>query len=388
MSLLLLLAACEGEGPESPATTPLAASWVTAVVADPTRFSAVVDPAREGWVALHRNDWLAASAAGGAAGTRAAVELTTLHRVLAGLSDDAWLALGEGWEKRGTLPKDSLFPRIVTIAALDANRTEAAARWGAMPAPPEPAELADLALRHEALRRGEGDVDAFRRAAASPIATEAAETLAVASNGAPPSPSALVRTFYDPRVHRTLAATYEARAKAGPAPTDLGAQLFSADLGVDPGVVFPVAGDDAEACRDAVRQLDAKLDAWATQLGTTANDDGRALLDDLRLVAGTRSRLLVSKGVDALQASQPRCALAYAEMARDHEDPRAVGPLNSPTLFAVLATANLRTGHTREALDALEVLTAPFPETTALDETVGDLAVLQGIDRAGDSREN
>ena len=57
-------------------------------------------------------------------------------------------------------------------------------------------------------------------------------------------------------------------------------------------------------------------------------------------------------------------------------------------LFAVLATANLQTGHTREALDALQVLVGPWPEVTGLDELVGDLAVLEGIHRSGDSREN
>jgi len=62
--------------------------------------------------------------------------------------------------------------------------------------------------------------------------------------------------------------------------------------------------------------------------------------------------------------------------------------LNPPTLFAVSAAANLRTGRTREALDALEVLVGAYPEIKGLDETVGDLAVLQGLDRAGDSREN
>jgi hypothetical protein len=34
------------------------------------------------------------------------------------------------------------------------------------------------------------------------------------------------------------------------------------------------------------------------------------------------------------------------------------------------------------------VLTSHFPEVQGLDETIGDLAILQGLDRQGDSKEN
>ena len=170
---------------------------------------------------------------------------------------------------------------------------------------------------------------------------------------------------------------------AGIDPADPGMAAGLARLGLtDPGK------DDVDACRDLARALDRQLDSWQTVLDASAPEDGKALVHDLRLVAGLRSRVLVLWGVEALRADRPRCAGAWAELALDHEHPREITPVNPPTLFAVAAAANLRTGRTREALDALEVLTTAYPQIHGLDETVGDLAVLQGLDRNGVSREN
>ena len=63
--------------------------------------------------------------------------------------------------------------------------------------------------------------------------------------------------------------------------------------------------------------------------------------------------------------------------------------MNLPGLYAVQATAQLRSGHVREALDSLHVLTGPpLSEAHGVDEIVGDLAILRGLDRQGDSKEN
>jgi len=48
----------------------------------------------------------------------------------------------------------------------------------------------------------------------------------------------------------------------------------------------------------------------------------------------------------------------------------------------------MRLGRTREALDVLVLLEGGYPEVAPLKELVGDLAVLQGLDRQGDSKEN
>lgn len=96
---------------------------------------------------------------------------------------------------------------------------------------------------------------------------------------------------------------------------------------------------------------------------------------------------MVELAVQALQ-DRPRCALALSMLALDHDEGRSIGPINSPTLYAVTAASWLATGHTREAKDALEALIETFPEVVAVNETIGDLAVLEAMGRSGDSREH
>jgi hypothetical protein len=129
------------------------------------------------------------------------------------------------------------------------------------------------------------------------------------------------------------------------------------------------------------------LDAWKESLVARATEEGRALVEDLQLVPLLRGRMLLAQARRALQAGHPRQAQALLLLARDLSHPRDISPLNPPLLYAMLAETHLRTGHTREALDALEVLVEAFPAVVGVDETVGDLAVLQGLDRRGDSKE-
>jgi hypothetical protein len=136
-----------------------------------------------------------------------------------------------------------------------------------------------------------------------------------------------------------------------------------------------------------VRALDARLDAWEAEQVAAATPEGQALYRDLQLVPVYRSRLLVEQTRRALQDGRPHQALAIAQRALDVEHARSVGPINPPELFALLAEANLRTGRTREAKDALAVLLPGWPWLRGLDETLGDLAVLEGIGRGGDSKE-
>jgi hypothetical protein len=377
-----LLGCSGGADVATRAPTGLEGTWVADVVAHPDVFAAHMGAARDGWIALHKNAWLDAAAAPGAPTSRAQAELSTFHGVLAGISADAWRSLGDTWERRGTLPTDSALPVLVALSAKDAGDEIAAAHWLKLPSRADPATATRVGL-HDDLRKGTGDLAALRVLAASPLLEE-------------PLPEGK-RTLYDPLVHHTLSLGYQHAAAAAPLTDPLDRTLFSGIVDAADaspaasraklGLVQP-ATDDAEVCRESVRTLDKLLDGWKVQLGATAPADGQALLRDLQLVEGFRARLLVDWGVDALHAEQPRCALALAEMAMDHENARAVTPVNSPTLFAVLAAANLHTGHTREALDALQVLVEPFPEAGGLDETVGVLAVLQGLDRTGDSREN
>ena len=174
--------------------------------------------------------------------------------------------------------------------------------------------------------------------------------------------------------------------RAAEAPGTLGASGTAlASLGLEPALP---ATDDPDWARGQVHLLDASFDAWAAGERGSAGPDGLALLDDLQLLRVFRSRVLLALARKALIADHPWQAATFAQLALDAENARSVTPVNHPGLQAVLIHAQLQTGRTREALDALQPLVALYPALTGLDEVLGDLAILQGLDRYGDSKEN
>ena len=154
-------------------------------------------------------------------------------------------------------------------------------------------------------------------------------------------------------------------------------------MGVGTGA-FP--SDDPEAAKEEVRLLDAGLDAVQRKVSDLGNAEGIAVVNDLRLIHRFRQEWLVVQAREALARKHPQRALTYLELARDHAS-NAVGPENVPSIYALTAEARLALGRTREALDALHVLAVAQPEVLGLVEVTGDLAVLQGLDRQGDSKE-
>lgn len=368
--IVFLLAACTEAPPPEPAPEPLDASWIATVVREPARFTAALDATggRDAWTAFHRNDWLAAHAAApSVAGKRASAELAVFEGVLWATQSAALLALADGWHAHSP---DSPEPRWLLASAQRVAELRqdgvTADRW-----------------RTAAAMSGVG-VDA---SAAKPFVFDRPTPLGVdelrALSAAPLQDPAL-GSFWDPT--RPLALQRAYAADAAPPPADLQDVLFGALP--DAAVGDRPASDDVEACRVFTQALDARLDAWGVRLEAGATNDGRALLTQLQLVAVGRSRTLSNLAVDALDHARPACAAFYAEQALDRSASRTISPVNSPTLFAVLAAANVANGHVREALDALTALRVPFPEATGVIETVGDLAVQQGLDRSGISREN
>jgi hypothetical protein len=367
---LAALSGCTGSGEEAVAASgALEGSWVSVLVQSPEQFTARLEPNREGWIALHRNDWRAAVAGGGDPEARAHEELARFYRVLAGLETEAWARTGATWRRRGDLPEGSMLPWLVGAALTDAGRDEEATVWPAGEAPSE--LLAARKRLHDAVRAG-SEPDTSVRAEGRLLASEQA-------NGG-------VREFSDPWLLRTLSQT-EGRAADAVAPLDR--DLFSSHLATDVDLPAREANPaaDADACRERVRALDGDLDGWRSASGAAASQEGRQLLSELRLVEGARARALTDLAVSALLAQRSACALAFGQMALDYEAPRAIGVVNSPTLFAVVASAQLHAGRTREALDAIEVLRPVWPEVAGLDETLSTLVVLEGMDRSGDSRE-
>ncbi len=365
----LALAAC-GEEPAAVEVRPeLAGSWVTEVVNQPERFTERVATHREGWVAFHRNDWPAAVLAGGDPAARAHAELARFYTVLDAANDVAWSRLSSTWQERGLEP--GLLVRLADASGpvpVDDGTLRASDGPG-----PDPVQ--DRMAIHREVRAGRQAPGVLLDLSTRPMVSE------------PIPGTGQTREIEDPWMMETLALAEHAAATPATDTTLFSGQL---DGSGHPPALPEAAADplaDGDACRAKVRAIDAELDAWRTALAGGAGPDGRALLDDLRLVESTRARALVDMAVAALEAQRPACALALGQLALDHESPRAIGPVNSPTLFAVVASAQLQTGRTREALDAIEPIRSAYPAVATLDETVNTLVVLEGIDRRGDSRE-
>jgi hypothetical protein len=409
-----MLLSCGGADEAVPiVASPLDGSWLGGIVAAPADFEALMAGGVDPWARLHENSLGAAVDLGGPAGDRAAGELALLHGELGRISALAWLNTVSAWKDRSALPKNSALTWFAGVAALELGDPESATMWlthASTQGSPEAKAAATALLAspelttsiegdvlgkrfelHRSIRAGdEGQVDG-----AEPVVEEAVE-------------GGFSRVLYDPQVHWTLASTY-----AGvEAPADgLASMLFSpcltpADLADDrssgnPGVrcavqaatalgvdADPGGEDDADRARGIARGVTDALDTWQNAQLANASDDGQALLRDLQLIDKLRAQILLGLARDALLVGHPHQAVAYVETGLDKSNPRAITPVNSPAMFAVLALARLQTGHTREALDALQVLTRAYPETQGVDEIVSDLAILQGLDRQGDSKEN
>ena len=420
----LFLAGLFGCGETKPGgdqESPLDTSWVGQMALEPGSFRTLVESDRNGWAAYHSGQLEKAAAQGGDVGARAHRDLAELHARLGVLETLTWTNIVATWDARSGLPKDSGITWFAALAALESGQDDQGAQWLAMarevPYPPvseAASTLSTLELdashldsensllkrvaTHAAARRN-GDVSALMKDARRPLLVESA--------------AGHERPFYDPQLPWTLAISHA--AAAGEIPKDsLSAAIFSgcpsenearSELRSHPAgtmgphcasdVLWQALGldlnlgdsDDADRVRVLAREADAVLDAWRESLAARATEEGRALLEDLQLVPLLRGRMLLAQARRALQAGHPRQAQALLLLARDLSHPRDISPLNPPLLYALLAETHLRTGHTREALDALEVLVEAFPAEVGVDETVGDLAVLQGLDRRGDSKE-
>lgn len=406
MILALAIACTGGEPPAEKIVSPLDASWVADVISKPATFDQAVSDNREAWIAYHRSDLREAIRLGGFAGDRAARDLALLHADLGVVSSEAWASSMTTWEKKGQLPDDSAIAWFAALAALETGDEATARTW-----------LEKASNANDAQVRGAAAALAARPDLSGPLPDASGNVLLEQFNanlgsrisgqldGLGIDDAIWVeaagdheRAFHDPMRHWSLA---DVHGDVGSVPDGITGLLFSACLDAQSascatstatslGIDADLAGeDDPEKARELVRSLDVALDAWAGEQEDALGDDGRALLDDLALVPRLRAEVLLGLARDAIADDRPRQALAMAQLALDLERPREVGPVNLPGLYAVLATANLRTGHTREALDNLHVLTgSPLDEAHGVKEIVGDLAILQGLDRQGDSKEN
>jgi hypothetical protein len=409
VSLALLLGmACTGQ-PEVPASqSPLDGSWLATVVDEPAQFTQLVEADRMGWIALHSNDLGKASGSSEPVSQRALSQLSGLHGELAHLDEAAWAATMATWRERGQLPEGSAIGWFAGLAALESGDDQAVQIWlqHAAVAHDERVRAAAAALAaranlDEPLPDALGNplMERFNAHLSARVSGQVEGLLAERGPLWTEAAGKHERSFHDPQLQATLS---QARAPKALPSTGLEALIWTGCLseaalalgGCAEDTLLQLTRlelggeDDTERAREAVRALDGVLDAWVHDRMDSASDDGQALLRDLRLAPRFRAEVLLGLARTALDEGRPHQALTLVQLAQDLETPRDIGPVNRPSLFAVMARAQLATGHTREALDALQTLTEAYPEATGTDEIVGDLAILQGLDRQGDSKEN
>lgn len=410
---LWLLVACGTQDVAAPAQpSALDGSWLATVVDTPSEFEALVEGGVDPWARLHENDLMAASEHTGPAADRAERDLAVLHEDLGRLSSTAWAAASDAWVERSSLPQDSALTWLAALAALEQQDTERAGVWlkrASTKGSPGARRAATALIASPTL-------DAALEVADNPLVDRFLLHQRLRAEGAIKVPlGALVleqtpdytRELYDPQVHWTLAVGYASRAVNPPEglPTLLfGHCLTQADAVDDRGAdgvrcaisaaaalevdADPGATDDPNRAREVARSITESLDRWQNSRLQSSSPDGQALLRDLQLIDKLRAQILMGLARDALLNNHPHQAVAYIETGLDKSNPREITPVNAPSMFVVLAEARLLTGHTREALDALQVLTKAYPEAAGVDEIVSDLAILQGLDRQGDSKEN
>lgn len=416
--------------PPPPKVTAETYGWVTEVALDPKAFSELMEKGREGWIAFHANDYqraLDAFPVGETARARVEWQLYLLHADLARYAGFAYERFFSEWDARTGLPPESAATVVATLASF-CSETGSLAGWASRAKPkqlgfdlaqeisrgraPWDVEGTDAFARRMALHRlvrTSGEYEPLLRAAMRPLVSEPVGDFE--------------RTFYDPCMHRTLADHWETRTAQSLGGTDwlsvtnftergLAGRIFSpwltpADLRSgflvtepDPGALGahspslrnlgvgtnPHPGDDREAALGEIRSLDIGLARWREQVLAAADDNGRSIVADLKLFERFRQEWLSTRARYALTQDRPGQALAYVDAARDPTD-RFVGAANSPLVWSLLAEAHLKLGHTREALDALHVLSGTHPEIVGLKELTGNLDVLRSLDAEGESKE-
>ena len=378
----------------------LEGGWIEAVSKEPDTFSGVVGEgaSRAAWVAIHEGDLATASATDGPAGWRGRAEAARIEGDLALLAEAAWPLWMERWSDGPGLPIGTALPALVALSAHDAGRGEDAQAALARLDPwatPEAQALAaaiDTGRPFDSLQLDAtgGMAPCLSAHQAARAARDAAPLVACAgplwveADGK--------RALYDPLQHATRARLLSAPPPAGVDGFTL--LLFSGDWACSEAaapncappapLAAPASGADPQA---EIARLDDLLERWTADTLDDLPDEGRALVTDLRLVEGFLAGRLARWARAALDDGAPDRALVYLRAARDHQDPRTVGPTNPPEIFALIARAHLAAGRPREALDALRPLAAGWPHSRALTETIGDIAVLDTLSRRGDSKE-
>lgn len=416
------------------------AGWVREVALDPSGYETVARSAPNGWAALLVHDYRGAASAFDVAGARldatqdvwigrgrAEFALAILYADLAAFSAVANEELYATLSLRGQLPPGPEAPLTAALAAY-CTGGETASSWAhRVTGGPDQAiatAMTQGASAQDVLSGGPfGQRSGVHRSARTK--GDPAPLLAVA--GAPITTGTKPeRAYWDPCLWSTLSDVWTARAvrdlaaseplsqipivnqridrgawrkmallvapKAAlagrllapwPSAADLRSELSGTD---DPGLLGARAPslrqiglgtispgmDDPQAAANEVHRFDAALDQVRKALATSP--PGAKLVHELGLVERYRQEQLLVRARAALVGGSPTQAMAYLDLA---EDPRGgIGRGNAPALYTLIARAELANRHPREAIAALQVVAARYPEVAGLIEVANELAAL------------
>jgi tetratricopeptide (TPR) repeat protein len=370
-------------------------SWVTAVAADPDAFNATIQAEKQGWIALHSNDphealtQYHASESPSPTRIRALFDLNVLFHDLASLSQSI--------QKRTYLDTAPPHAQNSAIAAALCHGYEF---MNTEPSSPDP--VLDIRLsQHSALIDGEMEPSKHLGLGEHPLQYPEAR------RGYDPCLFVTQRDYWSDQL-LSEAKTSDWRE----AVSQISSPLFSAwtttsihtddlentdspaTIGAFSSALSALNMTDAqripessEEARVQARLLGQAFDDEQIALKHRSDAAGQALVADLHLFHGLKQKILLSRARSALNNAQKQAALAYASEAIDISS-RVVGPQNSANAYIVLAHARVDTGRTREAMDALQPILKSHPYIRGVYEQLGDLVVLENINRTGESKEN
>ena len=437
-ALALLLCGMCGCATEPPPQGPTDAleGWVGDLAEHPERFGEIMEQTnRDGWIAMHEHRYAAAldafeadTPASRRARARAAFDELLLRTDLASLSTIASARFFDTWAARGGVPAHGAATAVAALGSW--CQTQDLGAWAEAVAEESPGAAVILHLQSGgAFADFTGPTEdpfavrSTAHAAAlngddTPLLVAASAPLLVEAPAVDSGSTGFQRSFCDPCAHGTLAAAAQARLIKELGGEDWTAMASLADGGLEstlfaawatPGELAAAvtasavpaditthlasssewgfsasASDDLQAARGAVQLIDDHLAAWRV---AHAQAPGMPLVNELGLVQRARQHWLTSIGRAALNQGHVQQARVVLEAAFDPSQ-REVGVGNAPSVLALIAQARLRQGHTREALDALQILIKARPDVGGIVEVVADLSVLEGLDRHGDSKEH
>lgn len=345
MKRLITCAALLSHGCVQPQSEPiqnsrLGTTWLQTLATHPDVFAALLENSeKDGWIALHSHDYPLA------------------FRTFMGQTPESRIG-----KQRAAIALSQMYDRWDRITRYAAQQYEQHHK-----------ARGALALSEA----GKATIQKSKRCAAPPAEISNLKELATQPSVVDESASGTTIEWYDPCVYSYLTAKWGDHVQPDLQAPDASTEVLAATLFT--GGKYNVYGTKAEESASEIRRE-------FSALISAASPEGRDILIDLDASQRFIQETLLQLASHQIANSAYHDALRTSQMTQDTSN--SLGPTNGPLLFTIQAEAQMYSGHTRDALHRIAPLTTSFPETKAMREWIGDLSVLKGLDRQGDSKEN